>query len=109
MEPRQQSLSIWYVLLAFMVLLAFQSVLFGPHRENISYSGFKTLLKNGKEKVAELKSFGKGWVIVVAGCDKPPRAFTRASRPRGGRTTYLPLCPSESLRIVAAQGGHLLA
>ncbi|MBI3455241.1 MAG: ATP-dependent metallopeptidase FtsH/Yme1/Tma family protein [Candidatus Rokubacteria bacterium] len=86
MQPKRQTLSIGYFILAFVLLWGLQSVLFGPHPENLSYSEFKALVKKGKvtdlvidretitgtlaaeglegilppEKLAELKRLGKG-------------------------------------------------
>jgi cell division protease FtsH len=47
MEKKQQ-VSIWYFLIAFMLMLAIQNYVFGPHAENLAYNEFKTLLKAGK-------------------------------------------------------------
>ncbi len=92
MEPRRQALSIGYFVLAFVALWVLQSVLFGPHTENLSYSEFKALVKKGKvtdvvldretvtgtlvsdglegllppEKLTELKRVGKGTHRFVA-------------------------------------------
>jgi len=86
MERKQQQFSIWYFLIAVVVLLAMQNYLFSPHVENLSYSDFKGLLKAGKvedltlskrtisgalkseglegflpqEKINELKKIGEG-------------------------------------------------
>ena len=85
MEPKQQHFSIAYIVAAVIVLLLIQSLLFGPHPENLAYSDFRALLKHGKvsdltldrqtitgtlaptgldgllpkEKLDELKRFGK--------------------------------------------------
>ncbi|MEW5756307.1 MAG: ATP-dependent zinc metalloprotease FtsH [Pseudomonadota bacterium] len=48
MEKKQQQFSLWYFLIAFLVMLAIQNFLFGKHVENLAYSDFKTLLKSGK-------------------------------------------------------------
>jgi cell division protease FtsH len=86
MEKKKQQFSLWYFVVAFLVLMAIESFLFSPHVENLSYSDFKTLLKAGKvsnltlrkdvvtgtlkreglekylpkEKIEELKKLGKG-------------------------------------------------
>lgn len=52
MEKQQQTFSIWYFLIAFLILYAVQMFLSTPHAETLSYSDFKTLLKAGK--VADL-------------------------------------------------------
>ena len=53
MEKQQRQFSLWYFLIAFLVILAVQSFLFAPHTENLAYSEFKALLKAGKvESVA---------------------------------------------------------
>ena len=48
MEPKQRQFSIWYFLFVLVALFAMQSVFGGPHRETITYSEFKALLKRGK-------------------------------------------------------------
>ena len=86
MEKQQQQFSLWYFLLVLLLLLAGENYLMAPHVENLAYSDFKTLLKAGKiedvvltdqtvsgllkdeglehllpkEKLDELKRFGKG-------------------------------------------------
>ncbi len=86
MEQKQQQFSLWYFLVAFMLILAMQNFLFAPHPENLAYNEFKTLLKAGnledvaigertitgtlkieglegllpREKLDELKRFGDG-------------------------------------------------
>jgi uncharacterized membrane protein len=86
MEPKQQRFSIWYFVLALVVLMALQSVLFAPHTENVTYNEFKALVTRGKvtdlvldrqtitgtlaseglegvlpkDKIEELKRYGKG-------------------------------------------------
>jgi len=98
MEPKQQHFSIWYFVIAFLGLLVLQSVLFAPHTENLSYNEFKALLKRGKvtdlvldkrtitgalspeglegvlpkDKIEELKQYGKGTHrFVTARVDDP--------------------------------------
>ena len=98
MEPKQQHFSIWYFVLAFVILLALQSVLFAPHTENLSYNEFKALVARGKvadlvldrqtitgtlsqeglegvlprEKIEELKRYGKGMHrFITARVDDP--------------------------------------
>jgi cell division protease FtsH len=48
MEQKQQTFSIWYAVLALVVLFAIQAVLLAPRPENLPYSEFKTLVKAGK-------------------------------------------------------------
>ena len=48
MEPRQRTISIWYVLLAMAAMVLLQSVFLGRGAETISYSEIKALLKKGK-------------------------------------------------------------
>jgi cell division protease FtsH len=49
MEDKQrQQFSLWYFLIAFLILIALQNFLFTPHAETLSYSEFKTLLKADK-------------------------------------------------------------
>ncbi|MFQ5852168.1 MAG: ATP-dependent zinc metalloprotease FtsH [Candidatus Binatia bacterium] len=86
MEPKQQKFSINYFILALVALMLIQSLLFGPHTENLSYSDFKALVKKGsvsnlvvgkqtitgklsaeglenvlpKGKIEELKQYGQG-------------------------------------------------
>jgi cell division protease FtsH len=45
MEQKQRTFSIWYAVLAMMVLFGIQAVLLAPHPENVSYSQFKALVK----------------------------------------------------------------
>jgi hypothetical protein len=45
MEQKQRTFSIWYAVLAMMVLVGIQAVLLAPHPENVSYSQFKALVK----------------------------------------------------------------
>jgi cell division protease FtsH len=98
MEPKQQHFSIGYFMLAFVGLLLIQSFLFAPHTENLSYNEFKALLEKGKvtdvvldkqtitgtlspeglegilpkEKVEELKQYGKGaHRFITARVDDP--------------------------------------
>jgi cell division protease FtsH len=48
MEPKQQ-FSIWYFLVAFLLIVALQEFVMSPvHVNNLPYSDFKTLLKAGK-------------------------------------------------------------
>src|SRR3972149_7573202 len=48
MEPKQQKFSVGYSIAALVVLLLLQSFLCAPHRETLSYSEFKMLVKKGK-------------------------------------------------------------
>jgi cell division protease FtsH len=48
MEHRQRQVPIWYVVIAFILLLFLQSIFMGPHVETLAYSEFKTLLRAGK-------------------------------------------------------------
>jgi cell division protease FtsH len=50
MDPKQQKFSIGYFILILVGMLLLQSVLFGPHPENLAYSDFKILVKNEKVK-----------------------------------------------------------
>src|SRR3990167_3138129 len=47
MEKKQQ-FSIWYFLIAFVLILAIQNYVTAPHAENLAYNEFKALLKAGK-------------------------------------------------------------
>src|ERR1035438_1347173 len=49
MDQKQQ-LSVWYFIIAFLVILAIQNFLVYGHVEHLPYSEFKTLLKAGKVK-----------------------------------------------------------
>ena len=86
MDLKQQKFSIGYFILILVGMMLLQSVLFGPHPENLAYSDFKVLVQNGKvqdltlgrqtitgtlvpeglqgllpkEKIAELKRYGNG-------------------------------------------------
>ena len=52
MEPKHRTLSIGYFVIAIILMLIAQAILFAPHTENVSYSEFKTLVK--KSKVSDL-------------------------------------------------------
>jgi cell division protease FtsH len=86
MEMKQQRFSIGYMLFVLLLLFTMQSLFFGPHEANVSYSEFKTLVPKGKvsdltlerdtisgtlvtdglegvlaaERIAELKKYGEG-------------------------------------------------
>jgi cell division protease FtsH len=86
METKQQRFSIGYVLLVLLLLFTMQSLFFGPHEANVTYSEFKALVAKGKvgdltlerdtitgtlvadglegvlpaERIAELKKYGEG-------------------------------------------------
>jgi len=44
----KQQFSVWYFLIAFLLILVMQNFLFAPHAENLAYSEFKALLEAGK-------------------------------------------------------------
>lgn len=48
MEKKQQQFSLWYFLIAFLLVMALQSFLFRPHAESLAYNEFKALLRAGK-------------------------------------------------------------
>src|ERR1700730_491009 len=52
MEPKQRTFSVWYTVVAMLVLVGIQAFLLVPHPESMSYSEFKALLRAGK--VSEL-------------------------------------------------------
>ena len=52
MDPKQRTFSMWYTVVAMLVLLGIQAFLLMPHPESMSYSEFKALLRAGK--VSEL-------------------------------------------------------
>jgi cell division protease FtsH len=47
MEKHQQQFSLWYFVIAFALLMLFQSLFMGPHVELLDYSEFKALLRAG--------------------------------------------------------------
>ena len=60
MEPKQQ-FSIWYFLIAFLVIVAIQEFVMSPtHVNNLPYSDFKALLKAGK-----INNVGLGETIIT--------------------------------------------
>ena len=60
MEPKHQ-FSIWYFLIAFLLILALQEFVFAPtHLNNLPYSDFKALLKAGK-----ISNVGIGETIIT--------------------------------------------
>jgi len=48
MEKQQQQFSLWYFLIAFLLILVLQSYFFAARTENLAYSEFKALLRAGK-------------------------------------------------------------
>ena len=59
MEPKQQ-FSIWYFLVAFLVIVALQEFVLAPvHVNDLPYSDFKTLLKAGK-----VRDIGLGETVI---------------------------------------------
>jgi cell division protease FtsH len=60
MEPKQQ-FSVWYFLIAFLVIVAIQEFVMSPtHVNNLPYSDFKALLKAGK-----INNVGLGETIIT--------------------------------------------
>src|SRR3990170_5247653 len=60
MEPKQQ-FSIWYFLIAFLVIVALQEFVMSPtHVNNLPYSDFKALLKAGK-----ISNVGVGETVIT--------------------------------------------
>ena len=60
MEPKQQ-FSIWYFLVAFLLIVALQEFVMSPvHVNNLPYSDFKTLLKAGK-----ISNVGVGETVIT--------------------------------------------
>ena len=60
MEPKQQ-FSIWYFLIAFLVIVALQEFVMSPtHVNNLPYSDFKALLKAGK-----ISNVGLGETVIT--------------------------------------------
>src|SRR3989442_13753526 len=47
MEKHQQQFSLWYFLIAFVLLVLLQSLFMGSHVETLDYSEFKALLRAG--------------------------------------------------------------
>jgi cell division protease FtsH len=111
METKQRTFSLWYAVLAFLVLFGIQAYLLAPRPENLPYSEFKTLVKAGKvsdlvlykdtitgtlsptgldkilskEKIEKLKRFGKGaHQFVTARVDDP----TLVSELEAGRVQF---------------------
>ena len=69
MEPKQQSFSIWYILLVVSALLLVRSVLSAPHQETLSYSEFKSLLRRGKILEALIDQQTVSGTFAVEGID----------------------------------------
>lgn len=55
MEQKQQDFTIWYFILALIIMLTMQTFLLTPRLETITYSQFKSLIKKGL--VTDLGSF----------------------------------------------------
>jgi cell division protease FtsH len=54
MEQKQRTFSVWYFVLALLLLMSVQSYLSAPHQENLAYSEFKALLYADKLEAVEL-------------------------------------------------------
>jgi hypothetical protein len=48
MEPKQRTFSMWYAVVAMLILFGVQALLLLPRPESMSYSEFKALLRAGK-------------------------------------------------------------
>jgi hypothetical protein len=46
-QQKQQAFSVWYFVISFLLILAMQTYLLRPHPEAITYSQFKSLVKQG--------------------------------------------------------------
>ena len=69
MERQQQQFSLWYFLIAFILILAIQNYFYASRIEELPYSSFKTLLKAGKLKDISVSDQNLSGVIVNAGLD----------------------------------------
>ena len=48
MEKKQKEFSLWYFVIAFLILIAIENLILSSHLETLSYSDFKVLLEAGK-------------------------------------------------------------
>ncbi len=48
MEKKQKEFSLWYFVIAFLILIAIENLILSSHLESLSYSDFKVLLRAGK-------------------------------------------------------------
>ena len=69
MERQQQQFSIWYFLIAFILILAIQNYFYASRIEELPYSSFKTLLKAGKLKDISVSDQTLSGVIINEGLD----------------------------------------
>ena len=69
MEPRQQRFMLWYVALAVLAVLVARSTFLGPHRENLLYSEFKTLVRQAKVSDLVVQGETISGTIDVTGLD----------------------------------------
>ena len=55
MNPKQQQFTLWYVVVAFLVIIAFRDLARSGHVQNLTYSDFRALLKAGLVEDVELE------------------------------------------------------
>ncbi|HLF86858.1 MAG TPA: ATP-dependent zinc metalloprotease FtsH, partial [Nitrospiria bacterium] len=48
MEKKQKEFSLWYFVIAFLILIAIENLILSSHLDTLSYSDFKVLLRAGK-------------------------------------------------------------
>ncbi|HLF86475.1 MAG TPA: ATP-dependent metallopeptidase FtsH/Yme1/Tma family protein, partial [Nitrospiria bacterium] len=48
MEKKQKEFSLWYFVIAFLILIAIENLILSSHLDTLSYSDFKVLLEAGK-------------------------------------------------------------
>jgi cell division protease FtsH len=100
MEPRQRQFSIWYVIIAMMVLLVFQSLVTAPHVQTLDYSEFKTLLRAGKIARATLGAEYIRGQLRTAGLEGLlPKDTVTAIEQRAAATATPSLHPFATVRV----------
>ncbi len=91
MESKQQKFSTGYFLAALVGLLLLESLLFAPHREKLSYSELKALLKHGKVSNVVLGSQTITGTLVPQGLEGllPKEKIERLKRFGGGTHRFV--------------------
>ena len=91
MEPRRQTLSIGYFVLAFLALWLLQWVLFAPHTETLGYSEFKALVRKGKVSDLVLDRETITGTLAADGLEGllPPQKLAELKRSGGGTHRFV--------------------
>lgn len=90
MEKREQQFSLWYFIVTLFVLMTIQNFFISAQVQNLSYSDFKTLLKN--DKIIEV-TIGKAQIsgrVLTDGLKKvlPENKIARLNKNDGGEHRF---------------------